>query len=58
MAREVTINVELEEALKLAYDGRALLFVGAGFSRGAKNLAGEDFSLGSDLSTILLLRLS
>jgi hypothetical protein len=41
--------VELEQALKLVYDGRALLFIGAGFSRGARNLAGADFSLGAGL---------
>src|ERR1035441_7125033 len=46
-------RMDLDEALKLAYDGRALLFLGAGFSRGATNLAGNDFSLGTDLAGIL-----
>ena len=45
--------MELEEALELALDGRALLFVGAGFSRGATNLAGNDFSVGVDLAATL-----
>src|SRR5713226_1792797 len=45
--------MELEEALKLAHDGRALLFVGAGFSQGATNLAGNDFALGADLAVSL-----
>lgn len=45
--------MELEEALKHALDGRALLFLGAGFSRGATNLAGNDFALGADLATSL-----
>jgi hypothetical protein len=45
--------VTLEDALRFTYDGRAILFVGAGFSRGATNLAGDDFSLGSDLSATL-----
>jgi hypothetical protein len=42
--------MELEEGLKLAHDGRALLFVGAGFPRGATNLAGDDFAVGRDLA--------
>lgn len=45
--------MELQQALKLAHDGRALLFIGAGFSRGATNLEGRDFSLGSSLGTSL-----
>jgi hypothetical protein len=45
--------MELEEGLKLAHDGRALLFVGAGFPRGATNLAGNDFSTSTDLALSL-----
>jgi hypothetical protein len=45
--------MELEEGLKLALDGRALLFVGAGFSRGATNLEDNDFGLGVDLAVEL-----
>jgi SIR2-like domain len=45
--------MELDEALKHAHDGRALLFVGAGFSRGATNLAGNDFAVGADLASSL-----
>jgi hypothetical protein len=44
--------MELEQGLKLALDGRALLFVGAGFSRGAINLGGNDFALGKDLGSV------
>jgi hypothetical protein len=49
----IEVRMELEEGLKLALDGRALLFVGAGFSRGATNLADNDFALGTDLGTKL-----
>lgn len=45
--------MEFDEGLKLAVAGRALLFVGAGFSRGAVNLSGNDFALGTDLGTEL-----
>lgn len=45
--------MKLEDGLRFAYSGRAILFVGAGFSRGATNLVGDDFSLGSDLSATL-----
>lgn len=45
--------MELELALKYVYDGRALLFLGAGFSRGATNLSGTDFSLGTNLGAAL-----
>jgi hypothetical protein len=45
--------MELEAGLKLALDGRALLFVGSGFSRGATNITGNDFSLGSQLAAKL-----
>jgi hypothetical protein len=45
--------MEVDAGLKLALDGRALLFVGSGFSRGATNLSGDDFSLGSQLAATL-----
>jgi hypothetical protein len=45
--------MEFEQGLKLALDGRAVLFLGAGFSRGATNLGGRDFSLGADLASRL-----
>lgn len=46
--------MEMEQALKLAHDGRALLFIGAGFSRGATNLVGDDFAVGADLAVSLI----
>lgn len=45
--------MELDEALRLALDGRTILFLGAGFSRGATNLADKDFALGTDLTAKL-----
>jgi hypothetical protein len=46
--------MEIDEAFRHALDGDAILFLGAGFSLGAQNQAGEDFPLGTDLSTSLM----
>src|ERR1035441_10330388 len=43
-------GMELNEALKLARSGRALLFVGAGFSVGTKNARGERMQAASGFS--------
>lgn len=45
--------MELEYAIKAALDGRALLFVGAGFSTGALNLDGNQFPTASEFSASL-----
>jgi hypothetical protein len=45
--------MELDQGLKLALDGRGVLFLGAGFSRGATNLASREFSSGADLAARL-----
>lgn len=45
--------MELEQAIKAALDGRAVLFVGAGFSTGALNLNGECFPTASEFSAAL-----
>ena len=43
----------LDDALELVIDGHALLFAGAGFSRGATNLLGKPFKTASELATHL-----
>ena len=45
--------MELEEGLAYAAQGRALLFLGAGFSWGATSLAGKPFLLGNGLGKAL-----
>ncbi len=45
--------MDLDRALEHAFDGDAILFVGAGFSGGAKNLRGEPFKTGRQLATHL-----
>ncbi len=50
--------MELEQAMQIALDGGALLFVGAGFSRGAVNLAGQPFKSGPELAAHLASRAS
>jgi len=45
--------VEFEAGLALAAQGKAILFLGAGFSWGAVNLAGERFMMGSALGKAL-----
>jgi hypothetical protein len=42
--------MDLEEAIRHAWSGRAVLFTGAGFSRGAINLRGEPFKNGAQLA--------
>jgi hypothetical protein len=42
--------MELKEAIQLAWNGRAVLFAGAGFSSTAINLRGETFKNGSQLA--------
>ena len=44
----------LDEAIAYAIEGNALLFLGAGFSAGAKNIAGREFPLGSSLCDRLI----
>ncbi len=43
----------IDEALDAALDGDSILFVGAGFSRGAINIAGEQLLTGRDLANKL-----
>lgn len=45
--------MELNEAIQEALDGKALLFVGAGFSLGAKDLSGSNFITGGALAELL-----
>ena len=45
--------MELEEALELALDGHAILFVGAGYSVGAINRKGQPLKTGSELASYL-----
>lgn len=42
--------MDFQEAIQHAWSGRAVLFTGAGFSRGAINLRGEPFKNGSQLA--------
>ena len=49
--------MDIDEAFRHAIDGDALLFLGAGFSLGARNQLGEDFPLSTDLSTSLMREL-
>jgi len=42
--------MDLKEAIPYAWSGRAVLFTGAGFSRGAINLRGEPFKNGAQLA--------
>lgn len=44
----------LDEAIAYEIEGNALLFLGAGFSAGAKNIAGREFPLGSSLCDRLI----
>ena len=48
--------MNLREAIELALDGKALLFTGAGFSKGAKNLHNTFLKDGRQLSAHLLAR--
>ncbi len=45
--------MEFAEALKLARSGRAVLFVGAGFSHGTKNIRGREMKTGQGFSDYL-----
>jgi hypothetical protein len=49
--------MEIEEAFRLALDGDAVLFLGAGFSLGAINRGRRHFPLSSDLSMMLMAAL-
>jgi hypothetical protein len=42
--------MSLEEALSAISGGNSVLFVGSGFSKGARNLKGEDFKIGAELA--------
>ena len=42
--------MELEQAIKYAIDGNAILFLGAGFSYGGINMNNESIKVGEDLS--------
>lgn len=46
--------MDVREAIRHAIDGRAILFTGAGFSYGAKNIHEKPFPSGADLSSELL----
>ena len=45
--------MELDEALRHALDGQAILFVGAGFSIQARSAVGETLPTGAKLATLL-----
>ena len=45
--------MELADALRLARGGRALLFLGAGFSAGTPNSSGGEMKTGQGLSDLL-----
>lgn len=42
--------MNIDKALELALDGKAIMFAGAGYSYGAKNIKGKPFKLGDELS--------
>ena len=42
--------MDIKEAFRYALDGDAILFLGVGFSLGARNKRGEDFPLANDLA--------
>ena len=42
--------MDLNEAIEYALDGESILFVGAGFSKGATNICGENFLAGKGLA--------
>lgn len=44
-------SMEMNEAVAHALDGSAVLFIGAGFSRGAVNIRGTGFRTGAELSS-------
>lgn len=46
--------MKIEDAIKLVLDGRGLLFTGAGFSYGAKNLLGKPIPTGEQLAKELI----
>ena len=48
--------MELEEAIELAIDGHAVLFVGAGYSQGATNSLGQPFKSARELADYLALK--
>ena len=48
--------MELDEALELALDGHAVLFAGAGYSRGATNWLGQPFKSAYELANHLALK--
>ena len=48
--------MELEEAVELAIDGHAVLFAGAGYSRGATNSSGQPFKSARELADHLALK--
>lgn len=47
--------MNLDEAIAYAIENQALLFLGAGFSSGAENMAGRPFPLGSQLCERLIV---
>lgn len=48
-----TIEAQLTQLIEHAIDGNAVLFVGSGFSRSARNLEGEQLKTGSELAESL-----
>lgn len=45
-----------KDALSAVFSGNSVLFLGSGFSKGAKNLKGEDFKIGVELAKHLALQ--
>ena len=45
-----------EDALVAVFSGNSILFLGSGFSKGAKNLKGQDFKIGIELAKYLALQ--
>lgn len=44
----------VENLIKKALDGDAILFLGAGFSKGAKNIVGREYFVGKELCKELI----
>ena len=45
--------MDLKTAIRAALDGEAILFAGAGFSYGAKNIYGSKFCFGDSLRDLI-----
>lgn len=49
--------MDLNEAIKYAFTGNALIFLGSGFSKGAVSLKGIKLPIGSELCNMIKERL-